>query len=572
MPRYNLQRRLQSTKAHPKRELLPDGPARTRFAPSPTGYLHLGSLRTALFNYLLAKRTGGQFLLRLEDTDQKRTIDDAEHRLYEDLRWTGLDWDEGPEVGGSYGPYKQSERTALYEEHAQKLLSSGHAYRCFCSAERLNELAAQRAKIGLPTDYDRTCASISHENSDDRASKGEPFVVRLKSPDTYPEFRDIVYGKVGKTSIKSNRHIDYAYDDPILLKSDGLPTYHLANVVDDHHMKITHVIRGTEWMIATPKHLAMYDAFGWQPPYFAHVGLLQNEDGSKLSKRKGNVDISSFRDQGILPEALVNFVALLGWAGNTGGSEFLTMQDLEKEFNMKWTKGNATVDLGKLNFLQRQHATHTIKEGCDRFGEIADAVVDKIEETATTDLDDILRGRDVHDYAIALLRANSKNYSNPAEFVSENSYMFHAFEPSADLAKRALSGALPRTLDTLKQLRYDFENLAEQGWHDKKLHELIVKSIAHITDAHVETVMEEMAKEGTVMSADKAKETKSARLKVTKDVYQCLRGALTDGTHGAPLALVMEILGKEECMQRLRSWFALTEEGRLGLDFTVSDI
>jgi glutamyl-tRNA synthetase len=242
---------------------------------------------------------------------KKRTILDAEKRLLEDLRWAGLEWDEGPEVGGPYGPYKQSERTELYQEHAGKLLHSGHAYRCFCTSERLAALAKSRAEQNLSTDYDRTCAGISTEESDERASKGEPHVVRLKVPDVYPEFYDLVYKKVGETT----RRPDDGYEDPVLLKSDGLPTYHLANVVDDHHMKITHVIRGTEWLPATPKHLVMYEAFGWTPPEFAHVGLLVDENGNKLSKRNFDTDIASFRDKlAVFPEALSNFVALLGWS------------------------------------------------------------------------------------------------------------------------------------------------------------------------------------------------------------------------------------------------------------------
>ncbi|KAL8694491.1 MAG: hypothetical protein Q9224_003565 [Gallowayella concinna] len=233
---------------------LPSSPARTRFAPSPTGYLHLGSLRTALFNYLLAKATGGQFLLRIEDTDKKRTIPDAEERLCNDLRWAGLQWDEGPGIGGPYGPYRQSERTALYQEHAEKLLQSGHAYRCFCSSEKLNELARRRANLGLPSDYDRTCGGIPREQSDERASAGDPFVVRLRVPSEPPEYIDLVYGSVGKPNHDKKAHNlgEALYEDPVLLKGDGLPTYHLANVVDDHHMEITHVVRAAVSGLSLP--------------------------------------------------------------------------------------------------------------------------------------------------------------------------------------------------------------------------------------------------------------------------------------------------------------------------------
>ena len=224
---------------------LPEKPARTRFAPSPTGDLHLGSLRTALFNYLLAKATGGQFLLRIEDTDKKRTVPGAEDRICRDLRWAGLQWDEGPQVGGPLSPYRQSERTSLYQSHAQRLLQSGHAYRCFCSAERLDELARMRSKLGLPTDYDRTCLGLTGQESDEKASQGHSHTIRLKVPDVYPRYDDLVYGRVGGARPLGTRmtHAQQSFEDPILLKSDGRPTYHLANVVDDHLMEITHVVR-----------------------------------------------------------------------------------------------------------------------------------------------------------------------------------------------------------------------------------------------------------------------------------------------------------------------------------------
>ena len=260
-----------STTRNPTPAALPATAARTRFAPSPTGYLHLGSLRTALFSYLLAKRTGGQFVLRIEDTDQKRTVADAELRLMADLRWAGLQWDEGPGVGGPYGPYRQSERRHVYQHHAHRLLDAGHAYRCFCSPARLQALAEHRHRLGLATDYDRACAPLSRAESDERAHRGELHTIRLRAPDRYPAYQDLVYGTV-KPLAKRGPAADVSFDDPILLKSDGLPTYHLASVVDDHLMHITHVIRGSEWMPSTPKHVALYSALGWAPPAFAHVG------------------------------------------------------------------------------------------------------------------------------------------------------------------------------------------------------------------------------------------------------------------------------------------------------------
>lgn len=284
---------------------LPEIPARTRFAPSPTGYLHLGSLRTALFNYLLAQATGGQFIIRLEDTDQTRFVEDAEQRLYQDLTWAGLVWDEGPDKGGPFGSYKQSARLDLYRQHASMLLDSDHAFRCFCSKEDLEFNLRQATSSGATAHYPGTCMGISRSESDRRAANGEPHIIRFKSSETPVSAPDLVYGAYKKAEREDNF---------IIMKSDGFPTYHFANVVDDHFMKITHVIRGAEWLISTPKHVELYNAFGWQPPNFAHVGLLVDHQRQKLSKRDiDNIGISVFRNTNILPEALLNFSVLLGW-------------------------------------------------------------------------------------------------------------------------------------------------------------------------------------------------------------------------------------------------------------------
>jgi glutamyl-tRNA synthetase len=328
--RITRQGRRQASSAARRSTINPDVPLRTRFAPSPTGHLHLGSVRTALFNYLIAKRTGGAYILRIEDTDQKRTIPGAEKRILDDLTWLGLGWDEGPEVGGPYGPYRQSERSALYKAHSDQLVESGHAYRCFCSAETLQAKGQHRAQSGLVTLYDRTCYHVSQQESNARAANGESFVVRLKAEDKTFTYNDIVGGpyKLSRTAAQ-RAAAQGAYDDFILMKADGLPTYHFANVVDDHHMKVSHVIRGVEWQISTPKHLNLYTAFGWTPPEFGHIGLLLNEDGTKMSKRDKTFDLHAFKDDGILPEALVNFLALHGWS-HTQRSDLMTLPDLEQ--------------------------------------------------------------------------------------------------------------------------------------------------------------------------------------------------------------------------------------------------
>ncbi|KAK1536380.1 tRNA synthetase class I [Colletotrichum costaricense] len=336
---------------------LPDKPARTRFAPSPTGYLHLGSLRTALFNWLIARATGGQFIIRVEDTDRTRIVDDAVQRLLADLRWAELNWDEGPDVGGPYGPYEQSKRLSYYKKYIAELLDAGKAYRCFCTAHDLERHKQQSLDEGGSAHYPGTCRSLPPSQAERRAANGETHVVRFRS-EGRPSFVDKVYGNYQKNEDE---------DDFILIKSDGYPTYHFANVVDDHLMEITHVIRGAEWLISTPKHIALYDAFKWEAPTFAHAGLLCAQNGEKLSKRNHDIDISSYRDKGILPSALNNWLALLGWSMNEkdlakGGEVFYTTSDLAEKFSLRFTKGNIKTNPDKLAVFQRKHLTHRLRE------------------------------------------------------------------------------------------------------------------------------------------------------------------------------------------------------------------
>ncbi|KAF2000936.1 glutamyl-tRNA synthetase-like protein [Amniculicola lignicola CBS 123094] len=500
--------RSKATKSKVPRPLLPTSPARTRFAPSPTGYLHLGSLRTALFNYLLAKRTGGQFLLRIEDTDQKRTVWDAEERLFRDLQWAGLQWDEGPGVGGPYGPYKQSERSEMYQEHARKLLDTGHGYRCFCSTTRLNELAQHRHALGVATDYDRRCGGIPKEESDDRASRGEHHVVRLKV-DSYPKYEDLIYGTF--TPLKQWRRGEDVYEDPILLKSDGLPTYHLANVVDDHYMKITHVIRGSEWMPSTPKHIALYDAFGWTPPAFAHVGLLVDEQGNKLSKRNFDTDISAFKEMEIFPETLTNFAALLGWS-HPNKSDVMDLAKLVEEFTLKFTKGNTTVTFEKMHFLQRKHALARAKDGGPKLQEMVQAVVrvlkDPISQYELPAKFD--KKHALEKYVEKVILADSENYTNANEYVYRNAYMFKLI-PSKPLPSDA-TGLSKQAADRLSEVHdWNKEALTKKIWE--------------------------------IIQGDEA--NKSA------DVFHYLREKLTGEKNGMRIYELMILLGRDECLRRL---------------------
>ncbi|KAF7542724.1 hypothetical protein G7046_g10123 [Stylonectria norvegica] len=299
-----------------------DRPIRARFAPSPTGYLHLGSLRTALMNNLVARATeGGKFIIRIEDTDQSRLVEDAEKRIYEDLRWAGLEWDEGPDIGGPYAPYRQaslnsprSDRLPIYKEHIHTLLDNSSAYRCFCSSEQLLAQSKTAHEAGHSTVYPGTCRTIPRDESKRRAAFGEPHVIRFDAGlFGNPPFKDAIYGPFKKK--------DVDLEDFILVKSDGYPTYHLANVIDDHLMKITH-----EWLISTPKHTALYQAFGWEPPTFAHLGLLVNKDGTKLSKRQNSASLTTYREQHIFSVAMQSWLANLGSSFNAKAKMPLSLQ------------------------------------------------------------------------------------------------------------------------------------------------------------------------------------------------------------------------------------------------------
>ncbi|KAL9578617.1 MAG: hypothetical protein Q9212_005602 [Teloschistes hypoglaucus] len=372
---------------------------------------------------------------------KSRTVPGAEERLYDDLKWAGLQWDEGPNIGGPYGPYKQSQRTPLYQEHADKLLQSGHAYRCFCSSEKLRDLAQRRAILGLPSDYDRTCEGLPSPESDKRASAGEAFVVRLRMPPDPPEYVDLVYGNVGKPmqSKKAQNLGEILYEDPILLKSDGLPTYHLANVVDDHHMHITHVVRGAEWMSSTPKHLTLYKAFGWKPPSFAHVGLLQDNNRQKFSKRKGDLDIRTFADQGIFPEALLNYAALFGWS-NSNKSDLLPMPDLISAFNLKFTKGNTIVQPHKLKYLQKKFARKYIDDGGAEFEDIVDKtleyLIQEFEPSTWNHVGDLsprpVTREQIRERIASVLRQRADNYFDPKAFFDDYGYFFFQNAPLPD--------------------------------------------------------------------------------------------------------------------------------------------
>lgn len=328
---------------------------RVRIGPSPTGDPHVGTAYIGLFNMIFAKHHKGKFILRIEDTDQTRSRPEYEENIYAALKWAGISWDEGPDVGGEYGPYRQSERNEIYRQHVQMLLDNGQAYKCFATKEELTEMREMSAKLGQRAAYDRRYRNLSPEEIAQRELAGEPYTVRLKVPLTGDcVFEDGIRGQV------TTPWADI--DDQILLKSDGFPTYHLANVVDDHLMKITHVIRGDEWISSTPKHVMLYQAFGWTPPTFLHMPLLLGKDGKKLSKRKNPTSIFYYRDSGYLPEALLNFLSLMGYS-MPGDLEIYPLQDLIDSFDISriGTSG-AFFDILKLDWLNQHYLINHIPQ------------------------------------------------------------------------------------------------------------------------------------------------------------------------------------------------------------------
>lgn len=326
---------------------------RVRIAPSPTGDPHVGTAYMALFNLIFAKRYGGKFILRIEDTDQSRSRPEYEQNIFKALQWCGLQWDEGPDVGGPYGPYRQSERFSIYKQYAEDLVNKGKAYRCFCTAQDLEEMRLVQSKQGGRLGYDRRCRNLSPEEIDEKLKQNLPYVIRMKVPLT----GDCVYDDKIKGKITS----PWAdVDDQILLKSDGFPTYHLANVVDDHLMKITHVIRGDEWMSSTPKHVLLYDSFGWKPPEFLHMPLLLGTDGKKLSKRRNPTSIFYYRDSGYLPEAFLNFLTLMGYS-MPGDEEIYPLEKIIREFDEKRIGvSGAVFDVQKLDWVNQQYLLKNI--------------------------------------------------------------------------------------------------------------------------------------------------------------------------------------------------------------------
>lgn len=321
---------------------------RTRFAPSPTGYMHIGNLRTALYEYLIAKSQGGKFILRIEDTDQERQVEGAVDVIYNTMRMTGLHHDEGPDIGGEYGPYVQSERMGMYMDYAKELVEKGEAYYCFCTKERLESLKESNAEGAAFAKYDRHCLGLSKEEVQAKLDAGMPFVIRQKMPDSgTTTFSDVVYGDITVENTE--------LDDQILMKADGFPTYNFANVVDDHLMHITHVVRGSEYLSSTPKYNLLYKAFGWEPPVYVHLPAVMRDAHHKLSKRHGDKSFEDLVREGYVVEAIVNYIALLGWSPS-GTQEIFSLKELEENFDMAGlSKSPAIFDIKKLTWMNSEY-------------------------------------------------------------------------------------------------------------------------------------------------------------------------------------------------------------------------
>lgn len=477
---------------------------RTRFAPSPTGYVHVGSVRTALYNYLFARHHGGQYLLRIEDTDQNRKVEGAVENLLSSMLKLGIQHDEGPDNGGPCGPYYQSQRLEIYQEHIKNLLENGTAYRCFCSSERLDEMRQEQQLLGLAPKYDGTCRALTPEESEKRA-ESEEFVIRMRVPDDEQiVVDDIIRGKVGFQCS--------AVDDQVLIKSDGFPTYHFANVVDDHSMNITHVIRGEEWLPSTPKHLLLYRFLGWEAPAFAHLPLLLNPDRSKLSKRQGDVAVEDYFNAGYFEETLINFLALLGWHPSDN-RELFSLEELVKEFTLeRVSKAGAVFDREKLDWMNAHYLKHNLSY--ERYVEI---VKDYIPEESRSRLGDEKLTK-----ALNAIRPNLEKPSDVAELLPIFSRTPEEFDLTGEEVQEVLG------FETNATLFVAMAELLESVSGDLSMDEF---------KTHLKTVQKEHKIKG-------------------KALFMPMRIALSGTMHGPDLAQFAEILGREEIAKRLRGMAA----------------
>lgn len=430
---------------------------RTRFAPSPTGYMHIGNLRTALYTYLLAKKDGGTFILRIEDTDQERYVDGAIDVIYNTLKMAGLQWDEGPDIGGPVGPYIQSERMGIFKDYALQLVESGHAYYCFCDKARLEELRKVQQASGVSPMYDNHCRNLSKEEVEKKLSEGIPYVIRQKMPrEGTTTFHDEVFGDI---TVENT-----TLDDNILIKADGMPTYNFANVVDDHLMGITHVVRGNEYLSSTPKYNLLYEAFGWEIPKYIHCSPVMKNNTEKLSKRHGDASFEDLLEQGYLPEAVINFIALLGWSPK-GEREIYSLEELIDVFDVSGiAKSPAIFDSIKLKAINGEYIRAF---SLDKYKELAMPYIRKTCKREDIDIDVLAK----------VLQPRTELFTDIPEQVdfidelpeySTDLYIHKKMKTNVETSLKALQAALP-VLEGLSEWDVDtihgalFELIAELG-------------------------------------------------------------------------------------------------------------
>ncbi len=478
-------------------------PVRVRFAPSPTGFPHVGNIRTAMFNWLLARHSGGKFVLRIEDTDVARKVAGAVEAIMDGLRWLGLQWDEGPEVGGDYAPYYQSQRLDMYQSAARRLVEQGDAYYCYCSPERLEAMRAEQVKRKQPPGYDRHCRELAPAERAAREAEGIIPVVRFKTPlEGQTGYHDLIWGDV----VFDNSTLD----DFVLLKSDGYPTYHLANVVDDHAMKISHVIRAEEWISSTPRHLLLYRAFGYQPPQFVHHPMILGPDRAKLSKRHGAVSIIEYREQGYLPETMFNFLALIGWSLDDK-TELMSRQELIENFALERIgKTGAIFNREKLDWMNGVY----------------------------------IRGLSLEDFVQRSLLFLERGLPSKVKRPLDINYLRRAMPLIQERAKTLVEVPDLVGFFFFEELDYEADLLMGKNMTRESTRQAL--TVAHQRLKQSEAFDEESL-EGLLRPLAEELGLKTGQL------FGALRTATTGRTAAPPLFQTMAVLGKERCLKRLEA-------------------
>lgn len=426
---------------------------RTRYAPSPTGYVHIGNLRTALYEYLIARSMNGKFILRIEDTDQERLVEGAVDVIYNTLRLCGLKHDEGPDIGGPYAPYIQSQRKDTYLPFAKELIEKGHAYYCFCSKDRIDKMRIEAESRGETYMYDRHCLGLSKDEIEEKLAQNQPWVIRQKMPrEGSTTFEDMVYGSI---TIENNM-----LEDQILIKSDGLPTYNFANVIDDHLMEITHVVRGSEYLTSTPKYNLLYDAFGWEKPVYVHLPLIVKPDGSKISKRKGDASFEDLVAMGFLVEAIINYIALLGWSPE-GTQEVFSLEELEKAFDIRRiSKSPSSFDMEKLRWFNAEYIRAMPPE---KFHSLAMPYLEKSITNKSIDLAKI--SKLLQKRTEVLTEIPSKvGFFNSLEDYDLNIYIHKKMKTTLEISLESLKAALP----VLEEL---------EPWNEESIHSSLLSLV-----------------------------------------------------------------------------------------------